>query len=516
MANKNLFASSRGKMLPEVNTVNAAGAGAYALEPKHALAQLVATGCLNGTFYADAASQLDTVLQLCAGLDGAFVARAAVYARGAGHMKDMPALLAALLSVKSPELLPAVFDKVIDNGRMLRNFVQVLRSGAVGRKSLGTRPKRLVQKWLERGGDARMLDASVGNDPSLADVIRMVHPRPVNPSREALYGYLIGKEVDEAKLPEIVQQFERFKRGEGEVPPVNFQLLTGVPLSRAQWVAIAKAANWQITRMNLNTFARHGVFEVEEMAELVAARLRDAELVRKARVFPYQLLMACQSADRSVPAAVKEALQDALDVALANVPAIEGEVVVLPDVSGSMQSPVTGQRGGGTSAVSCVQVAALFASAVLRQNRSARVLPFADQVRQVELNPRDSIATNAQKLARLVGGGTSCSAPLIELNRSRARAELVVFVSDNQSWMDNRVRGATETMRQWEYFKRNNPLARLVCMDLQPQVNTMAAEREDVLNIGGFSDAVFGLMARFARGEMEPGHWVKEIENVEL
>jgi 60 kDa SS-A/Ro ribonucleoprotein len=29
---------------------------------------------------------------------------------------------------------------VIDNGRMLRNFVQIMRSGAVGRTSLGTRP----------------------------------------------------------------------------------------------------------------------------------------------------------------------------------------------------------------------------------------------------------------------------------------------------------------------------------------------------------------------------------------
>ena len=49
-----------------------------------------------------------------------------------------------------------------DNGRMLRNFVQILRSGQTGRKSLGTAPKRLVQTWLESAGDRQLLNASVG------------------------------------------------------------------------------------------------------------------------------------------------------------------------------------------------------------------------------------------------------------------------------------------------------------------------------------------------------------------
>ena len=89
-------------------------------------------------------------MTLAAEVDPAFVARTAVYARESGHMKDMPALLAAILAVRDLELLAQVFPRVIDSGKMLRNFVQILRSG-VGRKSLGkslgTRPK-LVQRWL--------------------------------------------------------------------------------------------------------------------------------------------------------------------------------------------------------------------------------------------------------------------------------------------------------------------------------------------------------------------------------
>src|SRR5690606_37747159 len=200
------------------------------------------------------------------------------------------------------------FDRVIDNGRMVRNFVQILRSGATGRKSLGTSPKRLVQRWLEGRSDETLFRASVGQSPSLADVIKMVHPRPTGAAREALYGYLLGRPRDAAALPEVVRQFEAFKaKSATEVPDVPFQMLTALDLGRSEWSAIAKQAPWQMTRMNLNTFARHGVFEDREPTEKIAARLRSAEAIRKARVFPYQLMAAYASADANVPVQVRDA-----------------------------------------------------------------------------------------------------------------------------------------------------------------------------------------------------------------
>ncbi len=162
MANKQLFKSSVGRLPPETNARNEAGGKAYALSPQAALAQYAATGCLNTTFYANADMQLQTVLALCAAVEPAFVAKTAVYARQQGQMKDMPALLTAWLAQHGPEWLEPTFARVIDNGRMLRNFVQILRSGVVGRKSLGSRPKRLVQRWLNESTDAQLLSACGG------------------------------------------------------------------------------------------------------------------------------------------------------------------------------------------------------------------------------------------------------------------------------------------------------------------------------------------------------------------
>ena len=159
MANRALFAT---QTLPEPTTLNAEGASAYALKPKQALARLAMSGCLNQTFYAGAQAQLDEVLALCFEVPSEFVAKTAIHARERGRMKDMPALLCARLASSDGERLEPIFPRVIDDGRMLRNFVQILRSGAVARKSLGSRPKRLVQQWLEQASDARLIHAMVG------------------------------------------------------------------------------------------------------------------------------------------------------------------------------------------------------------------------------------------------------------------------------------------------------------------------------------------------------------------
>jgi len=521
MANKSIFASTRGAQIPRTDTRNHEGARAYAMSAKHRLAQLAVTGTLNRTFYADAQHQLDGLLHAARNVEPEFVAKAAIYARQRGHMKDTPALLLAWLSCLQMPHFSLAFDRVVDNGRMLRTFVQIMRSGATGRKSLGTRPKRLIRAWLEAASDVEIMRAAVGQDPSLADVIKMVHPKPANAEREAFYAWLIGKPRDALALPEIVAAFEAFKRdaAAAPMPDVPFQMLTALPLGKEQWAAIGRKAGWQMLRMNLATFARHGAFEVNGFAGHVAKRLRDRAAIEKARVLPYQLMAAYTMAAKTanVPAQVVDALQDAMEIAVANVPEVPGRVVICPDVSGSMSSPVTGHRKGATTAVRCIDVAGLMAAALLRANREARVLPFEERVVSLRLNPRDSVMTNAGMLARIGGGGTNCSAPIRQLVEEKAKVDLVVIVSDNESWVDANPKGrGTALMEAWTALKAKNPKARLVCIDIQPYGTLQAVDREDILNVGGFSDAVFEVVAAFAKGKLGPDYWAGEIEKIVL
>lgn len=532
--NKNLFSNkniskSVKKTLP-ANTKNEAGGIAYKLSDKAALAQYAMTGTLNGTYYASDEEQLKKTLELTAKVDIKFVAKLAVYARQKGLMKDMPAVLAAVVASQDTDLLAEIFDRVIDSPKMLRNFVQIIRSGAVGRKSLGTRPKRLIQKYLENLDDEQLFKADVGNDPSLQDIIKLVHPKPSNKKRSAMYAYLLDKEYDARSLPPSVKEFERFKKElSGEIPDVPFQMLTALPLTKAHWAQIAENATWTQTRMNLNTFERHGVLKDTGLVNLIAGRLEDPELIKKARVFPYQLFAAYKNISDNMPQKIVNALQKAADASTESVPEFGGgKVYVMVDVSGSMGSTVTGNRGTASSKVRCVDVAALVAASVLRKNAEAEVIAFSDDVvlrdrhgQNFRLNPMDSIMTNADKLATLPAGGTNCSSALRYVNNKVGKGDLVIYVSDNQSWVDSNPasyyrQNATATMNEWNKFKARNPKAKLVCIDIQPYATSQAHDRDDILNIGGFSDSCFEVIAKFAEFGNNKDLWVQTIEAVDI
>lgn len=526
MSSKSLFSSKSAKksvkklVTKVANVINNAGGVAYSLSDKAALAQLAMTGCFNGTYYVSEKEQLDRVLALANKLDPKFVAKLAVYARQKGLMKDMPAVLAAVVAGKSPELLGQIFSRVIDNPKMLRNFVQVIRSGATGRKSLGTRPKKLIQDYLDSLTDEQMFKADIGNDPSLPDIIKLVHPKPANKQRSALYGYLLDKEFNQRDLCKLAKQYEIFKKDmKGEIPDVPFQMLTQLPLTNEHWKQIAENATWTQTRMNLNTFDRHGVFADSKLTNTIVEKLQDAEQIKKTKVFPYQLFTAFLNIEASIPSKVSVALQKAAEVALENVPAFDGKVYVMVDTSGSMSSAVTGNRGTASTKMRCIDVAALVAAAIMRKNPDTEVIPFDTRVHQHRLNPMDSIMTNAKTLAGFGGGGTNCSEALAYVNRNSGKGDLVIYVSDNESWVDtgNSIyRRGTATMTEWNKFKTRNPQAKLVCIDITPNNTTQVHDREDVLNVGGFSDQVFDVIARFIELGNNKDLWVKTIESVSL
>ena len=532
--NKTLFQTVNASIPSGQMTVNEAGGTAYAFPVRHALAQYACTGCLRQTYYTSDEEQLTELLALAAHpeVSEEFLAKTAIYARERGFMKDVPSLLCAVLAARRSALLGKVFPRVIDSPKMLRNFAQVVRSGATGRKSFGTAIRRMIRQWLEARTELQIFNGSVGNKPSMADIIKMVHPHPATVRREALYAYLLGQElttVQKELLPLTVRQFEAFKAGEStEVPDVPFQFLTSLELTKEQWTEIARNASWQTTRMNLNTFMRHGVFEDVETVRIIADRLRNPEEIRRAKAFPYQLMTAyCAAVDRGygyyhcdeepeskIPAEIAEALQDAMERATDNIPVIKGSVGICVDVSGSMSSPVTGYHSGSTSKVMCVDVAGLMASCILRQNPMAEVVPFDSSVREVPLNPRDSVMTNAKKLAALCGGCTCCSSALEYLIDQHTYPDVVIYVSDNESWFGETSWKGTQMLSKWDEMKTHNPKAKLINIDIQPNRSTQVVDREDIVNIGGFSDAVFDFVAQFVSGDST--HWVDLIEAVEL
>lgn len=550
MVNKKLFSSSSGsKKLIKNN----AGGIAHEFNSEHKLAQIALTGTFSNTYYVTAKTQLEEILKLGNVVESQFIGKLAIYARKHGFMKDTPALLAAIIANRDPHLFEKIVPSIIDNGRMIRNLVQIFRSGQVsGRKNIPKPAKWFIHDWLNNRSYYKLLDDSVGENPSLKDVIKMVHPKPADKTRAAAFGYLSdNSKFNYEDLPQHFKNYEDFKKLKGQqtdpaklslasvlekvknakslfevqklvnresnqdykIPNVEFRLLTALNLSTKDWTEIALNGGWHMVRMNLNTFARHKVFEDSSVAKKIAEKISDRNAILKSRVMPYQLLIAFLNTENSsLPSIITNALQDALEISLENVQKLEGKGFIFPDISGSMKSKVAEK-----SVASCLDVATLTAAAFLRKNPEMEIIPFSDDIVPVKLNPRDSIVTNAKKLAMLPSGGTNISAPLSFLNKRKEKdLNTCIFVSDNESWIDSAgfwYSTKTAAEKEWQILKEKNSNAKLICIDITPNSTTQCKEKPDVFNIGGFSDIVFKMIDMFTRTGV---NWVSIINEIDI
>jgi len=522
MVNRSLFTYQSSPT--STDTTNKAGGVAHSFSNEHALCQLACTGTFNSTFYATAQNNFDDIKHIAESVyanNPDLILKSAVYGRANGKMKDMPAYLLAFAAAKGVdwEKFDSAWDKVINNTKMLLNFCQIIRSGVLGRKSFGTHIKRLIQKWIISHSDDSLFSSSFGHSqPSLKDVIKMVHPRPNTPSQRALLGYITdNNKYDCNDLPEIVQTFEKLKKNEtDEVPNIPFMALNNITLSTKQWTDIAMKMPWNTLRMNLNNLYKHGVFDNPKTLNDICNIIRNPELIKKNNyVFPYSIFTTYKNLN--VDNKLKYALQDALELATKNVPTLNcGKIAICPDLSGSMSGPVTGYSSASTS-VTCYDIVGLFTTTLLRKNPDALVLAWADRMKKVNINAYDSIVTNIDLIKSVnVGGGTNSSLPISYLNLYKKKCDVIIYISDNQSWIssNNYYHHTTQLQDEWNIYKKNNRNAKLVCIDIQPYTDTQVPDSKDVLNIGGFNDSVFDVISDFVNNAET--NFVKTIEEVIL
>lgn len=530
--NKNIFKSHTNTIT--TNSVNPAGAPAYSLSNEEAIAQLVATGTFQNTFYTKAEDQLKQVQELAHKCSDTFLAKLAIYARTQGYMKDSPAVLLAILSRKNPTLFRTTAKQVLDNVKMVRNLVQIIRSGNTGRKSLGSAPKKAIQYFFNNLTDQQLFAQSIGQSPSMADIIKLAHVKPmyqgkITEARTELFKYILGfTNVKKELLPQNVQDFEAFKADNTlPLPRVDWQMLSSFSLNTDQWIKVGSSMNWHALRMNLNTLARHNALDNQELVQTICRKLVDKTVMSKVKVFPYQLFATYLNTQSTagVPTSIKNAVQDALDISVENVPALTNvtQLFICIDTSGSMSSPVTGYNGSATSSVRCIDAAAMFAASFAKVNKTANVtvIGFDHNAKVIPINTRDSLVTIAQNF-NTPGGGTNCSSAmqLIQNQFTITKKDniAVIYISDNCSWAEYYGRyysgQASPLSTLWEQVARKAGTAKMVLIDVQPFATTQHQTTNNVLNVGGFSDAVYDVVTRFLNNGNE--NWTTVINSIPL
>ncbi|OLE28509.1 MAG: hypothetical protein AUG44_07250 [Actinobacteria bacterium 13_1_20CM_3_71_11] len=188
-----------------------------------------------------------------------------------------------------------------------------------------------------------------------ADVIELVHPAPAadKPSQGELFRYALDRRHrDAAGIPArlgMLTAHAALRRAAAEDPAAlladgalaaagmtweDVLSMAGSTVDKARlWTALIPAMGYMALLRNLRNFDEAGV--PDGVAATVAARLSDPAQVARSRQFPYRFLAAYEQAP-SLRWGM--ALDKALQLSLANLPALPGRSLILVDTSASMSS----------------------------------------------------------------------------------------------------------------------------------------------------------------------------------
>jgi 60 kDa SS-A/Ro ribonucleoprotein len=497
---KSMFSGGGTATLVRADTTNLAGGLAYTSEAPVALAKFLVCGFLSNTYYANAEDQLATLTDLAAKCEPSFVACASVYAREVGKMKDMSLVGLGLLRKSSKEHYKQVFARVCSDGRMLRGFITLIRSGLFGSKNLVNSDRKLIQAWFDSRTDKQIWDDSIGNNPSIQDVVNLAHPKPNTPEKEAMLRYVMkGEETQD--LNPLVTAFEQWKKEPaGALPDVPYLRLSTFTLTPPQQEQLAFKMTWNQLRQNLNSLVKKGGI-TEGNVDAVCEKLARESLVLRSGVLPYAIYTTLLNLPQNTTVEKKlwDAMSTALDFSVQNVPKLPENTVIAIDVSGSMGSRLSSKNVNG--GISCAQVAMLMACSILKNNPYAMVLTFDTTCKKVlTLNSKDTIMTNISKI-RFNGGGTDCGCAVAYVNNHSIKTDLFIMLSDSESWagvVDNW--GMTGMQSHLNVLKVANEGLKTVLIDIVPN-KTQQVVGKDILCIGGFSDRVFEVVGNWVSND---------------
>jgi 60 kDa SS-A/Ro ribonucleoprotein len=352
------------------------------------------------------------------------------------------------------------------------------------------------------------------------DLLRLAHPESGNPGTRALFDWIVRGSTGE-DTPRLVEGFLRAQEAGADVPGLirdyglSWEMLPDDALNRPPtWDALLDAGIPQTALMRqLPRLTRIGLLkQLGGRTAEVAARLSDAERLRKARVHPVNVLVAArtyssgQSARGGSEWAPVRQITDALDAAFyaafgAVEPAGKRTMLAL-DVSGSMTAPI------GNMPLSCREASAALSLVTAATEPETMTVGFTGsggwgfrsrpvELTPLDISPRQRLDDVVRKVSGLQFGATDCAAPMVAALQEGWEVDTFVVYTDNETWA-----GSIHPHQALEQYRQRTGIpARLVVVGMTATPFSIAnPDDPGMLDVAGFDSAVPTLITDFSRG----------------
>lgn len=517
---------------------NYEGGQTFTRSLREQVVQALCIGRFGDTFYASKLrleEEAKQVLVEARASEPEFLARAILYGREKGFLKDAPITGLAILSgggAKAKPHFEKIFKRVIQTPDDLRKFVALCKSGEIpGVKTLGGYRRSAVKEWVSTLSEyhAVKYGSAASKGFTLQDIVALTHPKAQNTAVAERLGWLsVGRKAlgSDRKLNPQIRAAEALKLVDNEAVqislirsgklPAEFVIPAMTRMTPAIWRELLHNAPIFALLRNLVTFKRHEVFKEEAEVDYVVERLTNTKAIEHSKILPFRFFDAWKKYVNveGNDSRIADALRTALNLSFVNMPTLGGHTVAIgSDVSGSMSSVVSPK--GQTR---FIDIAGIFTGAILRQIEGRAIpLPFNSQVITGHgLSGRDDVLITSEKVSRLLGGGTALGSPIQYLLDCKIHTDVFVGITDNEDWAygaGHHTRGSFLSLWR-EYRAKVNSKAQAFVIQIAPYKHAVAPTTEPGVHfVYGWSDAV----VRYIPFTLERGvSQVQEIEGMSL
>lgn len=463
-------------------TRNAEGGLSFAMNAKTRLYTQVASALVGEQTYYKSASEKDSelisTLREVIAIDPEFVLKLAYYTRSKLYLRSVTTLMLNELANSG--------ISVPDSRKYVASCIQrpddmtELVSLALNRNGKKGKLPMLIKNGVRNAFpkfDAYQLGKYNRNgNVKLRDVMFLTHPKPNNDSQKIVWSKLIDGTLETPVTWET-------QRSAG--------LMTWPEVLRNVFHKGGKTNNYMAIIRNLRNLVSSGLTS-EDMG-LLCQMIQDENAIRYSKMLPFRYMSAyselrnCDFQGRDI-SDLYEALENAVNISVCNVDKLPGTTVVAIDVSGSMDSKIS-----GNSTVNAGQIATMLGMMSRSLCEDPRVVLFNTRTSWRNL-PDKQILRNAYEV-RNPAGGTYGHIVIDDMLNMKLTADRLIFLTDMVLYSDWGT--ADSCAKSWVNYQRSpyGKNCKMYNVDLTGYgLSTVPQNMKDTRTIAGWSDRIFEMI----------------------
>lgn len=386
-------------------TVNKSGNAAYKMKDKEKLVTQVLCSFFNEKkFYGDNSAEMQETIKRVIKTDPKFIANLAVFARREFNMRSVSHVLIAHLAHEVEgkpyvrKATKAVSLRGDDVTEIMACYLDMFG------KPIPNALKKGISDTMQ-GFDEYTLAKYKGNGKSvkMRDLLCLCRPTPINAAQSELWKRLLNDEL------ETPYTWETELSAKGNNADTWEKLIDS---GKVGYMALLR---------NLRNILQANPSNIKKVLETI----ENPERVKKSKQLPFRYLSAYKELGNIGGSRVFDALENAVEASIDNIPKLDGTTVIAVDTSGSM-----GWAVSGNSKTSCGEIAMLLGLCANKICENSYFYTFNTSIKKHAISHRSGILEQATRT--YCGGGTDMSLPFERLIGERIKADRIIILSDNE------------------------------------------------------------------------------------